>query len=100
MSAPILFFSAYSLFIVCCVLWKHWHPLKLAFVHDWWSLKYKLGRCTQQQLYWAHHCLKWRGKVLTGKYSHWCHEWDGLPIDETCIEWPCDSCYNLEGRLK
>jgi len=34
--------------------------------------------------------LKWRGKVLTGRYAHWCPEWDDLPIDETCDEWPCD----------
>jgi hypothetical protein len=35
-------------------------------------------------------CLHYRGEVLTGTYSHWCAEWDGLPIDETCYEWPCD----------
>jgi hypothetical protein len=34
-------------------------------------------------------CLKERGKVLTGKYRHYCMEWDLLPIDETCPEWPC-----------
>jgi hypothetical protein len=33
--------------------------------------------------------MYWRGVVLTGKYAHWCDEWDGLPIDETCEEWPC-----------
>lgn len=33
--------------------------------------------------------MLWRKRVLTGKYSHWCQDWDGLPIDETCEEWPC-----------
>lgn len=33
--------------------------------------------------------LHWRGRVLTGRHAHWCVEWDDLPIDETCPEWPC-----------
>lgn len=33
--------------------------------------------------------MRWRGRVLTGKYAHWCFDWDDLPIDETCLEWPC-----------
>lgn len=41
---------------------------------------------TQQ---WIDDSMKWRGVVLTGKYAHWCAEWDDLPIDETCPEWPC-----------
>lgn len=38
---------------------------------------------------WRQDCETWRGAVLTGKYAHYCYEWDGLPIDETCLEWPC-----------
>jgi hypothetical protein len=38
---------------------------------------------------WNEECLRWRGRVLTGKYAHWCWDWDGLPIDETTPEWPC-----------
>lgn len=38
---------------------------------------------------WYQDCMHWRGRVLTGKYAHWCNDWDGLPIDETCEEWPC-----------
>lgn len=38
---------------------------------------------------WQADCLKWRGKVLTGKHGHWCPDWDDLPIDETSPEWPC-----------
>ena len=41
---------------------------------------------------WEKDCLHWRGKVLQGKYSHWCDAWDGLPVDETTPEWPCE-CY-------
>ena len=33
--------------------------------------------------------LRWRGRILNGVYAHWCFEWDELPIDETCPEWPC-----------
>lgn len=49
---------------------------------------------------WKRDCLKWRGKVLTGKYKHWCNDWNGLPVDETTPEWPC-ACYKefLESDL-
>jgi hypothetical protein len=43
---------------------------------------------------WEEDCLRWRGCVLTGKHSHWCPDWDYLPIDETCEEWPCVCCNN------
>ena len=38
---------------------------------------------------WIEDCMKWRGRVLKGEFRHWCIDWDGLPIDETCEEWPC-----------
>lgn len=39
---------------------------------------------------WVESCTRWYGYVLTGKYGHDCYgDWDGLPIDETCHEWPC-----------
>lgn len=38
---------------------------------------------------WELDCMHWRGKVLTGLYAHWCRDWDDLPIDESCPEWPC-----------
>lgn len=38
---------------------------------------------------WQEDCLKWRGRILNGVYAHWCFDWDELPIDETCDEWPC-----------
>ncbi len=52
---------------------------------------------------WQADCLKWRGKVLTGKHGHWCPEWDDLPIDETSLEWPCGcavagTCGGVESR--
>lgn len=38
-------------------------------------------------LEWIKDCLYWRGRILTGKYGHWCPDWDFLPVDETCEEW-------------
>ncbi len=37
-------------------------------------------------------CFEWRGEPLLGRYAHWCSDWDELPMDETCREWPC-ACY-------
>ena len=45
---------------------------------------------------WLQDCLKWRGRPLTGKHGHWCPDWDELPIDETCSEWPCGCAEELE----
>lgn len=42
---------------------------------------------------WEAECMWWMGEVLTGKYSHYCWEWDGLPIDETCMEFAACLCY-------
>lgn len=49
---------------------------------------------------WKEDCLKWRGIVLTGKYAHWCGDYDDLPVDETCSEWPCDCRDALEKELR
>lgn len=38
---------------------------------------------------WIADCRHWRGRVLAGKYAHRCPDWDGLPIDETTLEWSC-----------
>ena len=38
---------------------------------------------------WVDDCMRVRGRVLTGVHAHWCREWDGLPVDETCSEFPC-----------
>jgi len=43
---------------------------------------------------WPADCDKWRGQLLTGRYSHWCYDWDGLPMDETCIEFNSCECYD------
>ena len=48
---------------------------------------------------WIEDCLHWRGVVLKGKYGHWCPDWDFLPIDETCSEWPC-ACKKLLEEAK
>jgi hypothetical protein len=38
---------------------------------------------------WDQDCETWRGLILTGRYAHWCPNWNQLPMDETCPEWPC-----------
>lgn len=38
---------------------------------------------------WWADCLAWRGRLLVGRQWHWCADWDDLPMDETCPEWPC-----------
>ncbi len=40
---------------------------------------------TPKQL-WSTDCLKYRGRELTGKFRHWCYDWDFLPVDETTEE--------------
>lgn len=42
---------------------------------------------------WAHESVYWRGVVLTGVGAHYCFDWDGLPVDETCREWSACSCW-------
>ena len=48
----------------------------------------------EKKLGWIEDCLFWRHKVLTGKLSHWCHEFDGLPVDETCAEITVCHCFD------
>jgi hypothetical protein len=48
---------------------------------------------------WIEDCLRWCGKVLTGKHAHWCPHWDYLPIDETTPEWPCP-CSASDGEQR
>lgn len=47
---------------------------------------------------WWVDCYKWRGKLLIGRYGHWCLEWDDLPVDETCEEIAWCQCF--EGDLQ
>jgi hypothetical protein len=42
--------------------------------------------------YWVEQCTRYWGVSLTGKYAHYCPEWDFLPIDETCKEFEHCSC--------
>jgi hypothetical protein len=43
---------------------------------------------------WIEDCNRFLGGVLQGRFSHWCWEWDGLPVDETCIlEFDCCDCW-------
>lgn len=38
-------------------------------------------------------CMKERGRILTGRFAHYCIDWDGLTVDETCIE--ANSCNDM-----
>ena len=38
--------------------------------------------------------------VLNGKYKHFCYEWDGLEIDETCPEFAYCTCFDEEAQIK
>jgi len=42
---------------------------------------------------WEEECMHFYNKVLDGEYRHYCYEWDGLPIDETCFEYKCCTCF-------
>ena len=42
---------------------------------------------------WETECNRYHGKVLTGKRKHYCYEWDGMPIDETCEEFKVCCCF-------
>lgn len=42
---------------------------------------------------WKKECLEIYKRVLQGKYSHRCPDWDLLPIDETCPEFSGCTCY-------
>ena len=42
---------------------------------------------------WEAECLHWWGRILIGKYAHWCYDFDGLPVDETTEEWAFCHCY-------
>ena len=37
-------------------------------------------------------CLAERGRVLTGLWAHYCGDWDGMTMDETCPEFDTCSC--------
>ena len=45
---------------------------------------------------WKEDSIRWRGRIMTGEYAHWCPDWDYLPIDETTPEWPC-ACSMSDG---
>lgn len=48
---------------------------------------------------WIEDCLRWRGKKLNGNLAHYCWDWDGLPMDETCYEFTTCYCYDdLKGE--
>lgn len=46
---------------------------------------------------WAKECFSWHERLLEGEKSHYCPDWDYLPIDETCEEIEACTC-NLEKK--
>lgn len=49
---------------------------------------------------WDQDCKRWMGRTLRGKFSHYCCDWDFLPIDETCIEFRCCFCFEETQEIK
>lgn len=49
---------------------------------------------------WIEDSTHWYGYVLEGEFAHWCNEFDGLPIDETCFEFMVCGCYNNTDQAK
>ena len=41
---------------------------------------------------WIEDSMKWWGRVLDGENTHWCPDWDDLPIDKTCDEFEHCTC--------
>jgi len=41
---------------------------------------------------WAEQCNRYNGRLLVGEKSHWCPDFDYLPIDETCKEIEACTC--------
>lgn len=42
---------------------------------------------------WEEDCARYVGHPLTGKFAHWCRDWDLLPVDETQPEFECCTCF-------
>lgn len=53
-----------------------------------------MGIAPKAQAEWEADCLRWRGKILTGKFCHWCFDWDSLPVDETTPEFEGCFCFD------
>jgi hypothetical protein len=41
---------------------------------------------------WEEDCFRYWGYLLTGNGSHWCPDWDFLPIDDTLAEFEVCTC--------
>lgn len=49
---------------------------------------------------WKKDCLRYGDRVLTGKYAHYCWDWDELPIDETVPEFKVCTCFHKSYKEK
>ena len=55
------------------------------------------GSWTEEE--WLECCLREVGHPLTGKYRHFCNDWDDLPIDETCPEFDGCTCWGTRREV-
>ena len=95
---PYAIVALWAIVVALTIVAKHAKYLWYALRHDWWTFKASVGLCNKKEAEWAQECLKWRGEVLTGKFAHYCMDWDGLPMDETCEnEWDTCHCFDSEG---
>ena len=47
-------------------------------------------------LEWQSDCMRWHGRLLKEEHSHYCADWDYLPIDSTCLEFESCTCWKKE----
>jgi hypothetical protein len=45
---------------------------------------------------WEFDCIAERGRILTGNCQHWCPDWDGMTMDDTCAEFECCTCFPIK----
>lgn len=48
---------------------------------------------------WYEVSARYHGRALTGKYAHFCNDWDDLPIDETCDEIHGCTCWGTRREV-
>ena len=52
------------------------------------------------KLEWEEDCLKYHGRVLTGKYQRWRADCNDLPIDDISAVFQACTCPKIEQKLK
>lgn len=52
----------------------------------------ELTKLTKHPEEWIGDCERFHNRVLEGLYSHFCYDWDMMPIDETVEEYKYCYC--------